>query len=103
MLVEFAVTPLGFEDLRSSVEEMLNVIDAMGIAYRLTPMGVCLEGEWSDVLPVIRLCHARMRCLAPRVETTIRIQDEPGRGQRARAFLEAAHQAAAPSAWDRSD
>jgi uncharacterized protein (TIGR00106 family) len=79
MLVELSVIPLGGNThLSTPIAEVLKLIDASGIRYQLTPSGTCIEGEWDEVMPVVRLCHERMRGLSSHVFTTIRIEDEEG-------------------------
>lgn len=79
MLFEFSITPLGGDShLSARIAEALKIVDASGLRYELTPMGTCVEGEWDDVVEVIRLCHDRVRGLSPHVFTTIRIEDEEG-------------------------
>lgn len=79
MLVEFSITPLGGDThLSTRLAEALKIVDASGLPYQLTPMGTCVEGEWDEVVPIIRLCHDRLRGLSPHVFTTIRIEDEEG-------------------------
>jgi uncharacterized protein (TIGR00106 family) len=65
MLVELSVIPLGGNThLSTPIAEVLKLIDASGIRYQLTPSGTCIEGEWDEVMPVVRLCHERMRGLS---------------------------------------
>ncbi len=79
MLAELTIVPVGGDaHLAGRIAEALKIVDASGLAYQLTPSGTCIEGEWDEVMPVIRLCHDRVRGLAPHVFTTIRIEDEEG-------------------------
>ena len=38
------------------VARVLRIIKASGLPYLLTPMGTCIEGEWSAVMAVIDSC-----------------------------------------------
>lgn len=79
MLVELSIVPLGCGDhLSEPLAEVLDAIDRSGIPYRLTPSGTCLEGEWDEVMPLVRECHRRMRLRSRHVFTTVRIEDEEG-------------------------
>src|SRR5204863_1534642 len=51
---------------------------ASGLPYVLTPSGTCIEGDWDEVMAVVRQCHERVRQSSPHVLTTIRIEDEEG-------------------------
>lgn len=79
MLAEFSIIPVGGDThLSSRIAEALKIVDASGLPYRLTPSGTCLEGDWEEIMPVVRRCHDRLRGLSPHVFTTIRIEDEEG-------------------------
>jgi uncharacterized protein (TIGR00106 family) len=79
MLAELTIVPLGRgEHLSTAIAEVLDVVDRSGIRYKFTPSGTCLEGEWGEVMEVVRKCHARARESSRHVLTTIRIEDEDG-------------------------
>ena len=79
MLVELSIVPLGLgEHLSVPLAEVLDIVDRSGIPYKLTPSGTCLEGEWDEVMALVRTCHVRMRDRSAHVFTTIRIEDEEG-------------------------
>ena len=79
MLFELSMVPLnGHMHTSSEIAEVVKIIDASGLAYRLTPTGTCLEGTWEEVMPVIHRCHDQMCQLAPHVLTTIGIEYEDG-------------------------
>ncbi len=57
MLLEFSVFPMGKgESVSSYVARSLEIIDRSGVPYRLNAMGTVLEGEWDDVIGVVRQC-----------------------------------------------
>jgi uncharacterized protein (TIGR00106 family) len=79
MLVELSIIPIGGgEHLSSEIAEALKIIDASGLRYQLTPAGTCIEGEWDEVMPLVRQCHDRVRETSPHLVTTIRIEDDRG-------------------------
>jgi uncharacterized protein (TIGR00106 family) len=79
MLVELSIVPLGGDThLSEEIASVLEIVDASGLPYELTPAGTCIEGEWEQVLSLIRRCHERTRERSPHVFTTIRIEDEEG-------------------------
>lgn len=74
MLVEFSMSPLGKgESVGEYVARSLEIIDASGLPYRLNPMGTVMEGEWDDVMNVIRQCLERMSADCDRVTCSIKI------------------------------
>jgi uncharacterized protein (TIGR00106 family) len=79
MLAELSIVPLGRgEHLSAALAEILDVVDRSGIRYKFTPSGTCVEGNWDEVMDVVRLAHAKAREGSRHVFTTIRIEDEAG-------------------------
>lgn len=79
MLAEFTVVPIGVgESLSKYVSESLKIIDGSGINYRINPMGTVVEGEYDEVMAVVKKCHENMLRHANRVVTTIKIDDRKG-------------------------
>jgi uncharacterized protein (TIGR00106 family) len=79
MLFELTITPLGRgTHLSKDLAEVLKIVDDSGVRYVLTPFGTCLEGEWEEVMPVVRRCHDQARTVSSHVMTTIRAEDEAG-------------------------
>jgi len=62
MLIEFSIIPIGHNTHTSGeLAKVLQLIDASGLLYQLTPSGTCIEGEWDEVMRLIRQCHERVR------------------------------------------
>jgi uncharacterized protein (TIGR00106 family) len=79
MLVELSINPLGSgTHLSHDLSEILKLIDDSGIRYGLTPLGTCIEGEWDEVMAVVKRCHEKARSMSAHVFTTLRIEDEEG-------------------------
>jgi len=79
MLVELSVTPLGRgTHLSKDVAEVLRIIDDSGLPYCLTPTGTCIEGDWDEVMALVKRCHQQARSSSSHVLTTIRMEDEEG-------------------------
>lgn len=79
MLVELSITPLtGDSHISEEIAGILDIIDDADVPYPLTPTGTCLEGEWDEVMPVIRPCHEQAPEYAPHVITDLKIEDEAG-------------------------
>ena len=83
VLVEFSMSPLDKgESVSKYVSRSLDIISNSGVPYRLGPMGTCLEGEWDDVMGVIKQCYDRMSQDCARVTCSIKIdarKDKTGR------------------------
>jgi uncharacterized protein (TIGR00106 family) len=79
MLIELSIIPLNHDShISKEIAEALKIIDESGLPYQLTPLGTCIEGEWDEVMPLVRKCHDRVRKTCSHIFTTIRIEDEKG-------------------------
>ncbi len=79
MLVQLNTIPLGGDThLSDEIAEVLRVIDRAGLPYQLTPTGTCIEGEWDEVMELVRQCHELLRRTSPHVITSIYIEDQEG-------------------------
>jgi uncharacterized protein (TIGR00106 family) len=78
MIIEFSVVPIGRgEALAGPVARILDLVDKSGLPYQLTAMGTLVEGDWDEVLGLVRRCHEAMRGETGRVYTHITIDDHP--------------------------
>jgi len=76
MLASFSVVPVGAgEELKQYIADIVRIIAASGLEYRLGAMETTVEGDPDEVWELIRRCHERMRALTPRVLTHIAIDD----------------------------
>ncbi|WP_447976584.1 MTH1187 family thiamine-binding protein [Candidatus Nitrospira bockiana] len=79
VLLEFSMSPLGKgESVGKYVARSLDIIDKSGVPYRLNPMGTVLEGEWNEVMEVVRRCYERMKKDCNRISCTIKIDYRKG-------------------------
>ena len=79
MLVELSIMPLGGNShLSGEIAKALDLIDSSGLRYQLTATATLIEGEWDEVMPLIRRCHERMRESSSHIITTIKIEDDAG-------------------------
>jgi uncharacterized protein (TIGR00106 family) len=61
LLVEFSLTPIGRGPSVSPwVSRSIDIVDRSGVPYRLGPMGTCVEGEWDEVMGLLKACFDRM-------------------------------------------
>jgi uncharacterized protein (TIGR00106 family) len=80
MLVEFSIVPLGAGcSISDQVAEILKIVAASGLPYKVNPMGTVVEGGWNDVFSLIKKCHSAMARHEERVLTRILIDDRRGR------------------------
>ncbi len=79
MIAEFSIVPIGVgESLSAHVARAFEVIQASGVAYEHHAMGTNLEGEWDEVMRVIKACRDRLLETSNRVSLSIKIDDRVG-------------------------
>ena len=80
LLLEFSMSPMDKgESVSQFVSRSLNIIDESGVDYRLNPMGTVLEGEWDEVMGVVKRCYERMSEDCTRVTCSIKIDYRKGK------------------------
>ena len=83
MLVEFSVIPIGIgSSLGAQLAEVLKIVDASGLPYKLNPMGTVVEGEWDEIMKLVKKCHGTVMKKGERTVTTITIDDRKGKPNR---------------------
>ncbi len=75
MLAEFSINPMNTEHMSRDVARVIETLQATGLAYRLGPMGTCVEGDLDQILAAIRRCHQAVAAGHERVITTVVIDD----------------------------
>ena len=79
VLLEFSMFPLDRgESLSPFVARSLDIIDRSGLDYRCHSMGTILEGEFDQVIDVVRQCFEAMAADCDRVECTIKLDYRKG-------------------------
>ncbi|HCU95587.1 MAG TPA: hypothetical protein DHU96_23900 [Actinobacteria bacterium] len=79
MLAAFSITPLGAgESVGDHVAEAVRIVRASGLPSDTNAMFTNVEGEWDEILAVIRACIDKVSETAPRVTVTIKLDWRPG-------------------------
>ena len=74
VLLEFSMTPLDKgESVSEYVSRSLEIISQSSVDYRLNPMGTVLEGEWDEVMGVVKQCYEKMSSDCKRITCGIKI------------------------------
>jgi uncharacterized protein (TIGR00106 family) len=79
------------ESLSHYVARSIDIIDRSGLPYQTHAMGTVLEGEFDQVLDVVRRCYEAMAADCQRIECSIKIDARkagPGRLRSKVATLE---------------
>ncbi|MGA1841078.1 MAG: MTH1187 family thiamine-binding protein [bacterium] len=76
MLAEFSIIPLGKDESVSGfVAKAVEIVHQSGLAYRVNSMGTVIEGNWAEVMDIIKKCHDEIKKEARRLITSITIDD----------------------------
>jgi uncharacterized protein (TIGR00106 family) len=79
MIVAFSVTPLGVgEDVASYVADAVRVVRDSGLPNRTDAMFTSVEGDWDDVMAVVKAACDAVAARAPRVSVTLKADIRPG-------------------------
>ena len=79
ILLEFSMSPLGKgESVGAYVARSLEIVEKSGLDYRLHAMGTILEGEWDEVMAIVKECYEAMRVDCPRISCSIKIDAREG-------------------------
>ena len=81
MLAAFSVTPLGVgESVGEVVADAVRIVRESGLPNETNAMFTNVEGEWDEVMGVIRRCVDAVAARAPRVSVVIKIDHRPDAG-----------------------
>ena len=79
MLVAFSVTPLGAgEEVGALVAEAVRVVRESGLPNRTDAMFTTVEGEWDEVMAVVKAATEAVTALAPRASLVLKADLRPG-------------------------
>lgn len=79
MLAAFSLTPLGSGDsVGAAVAEAVRLVRSSGLPHETNAMFTNIEGEWDEVMDLIRRCVDRVGQDAPRVSAVIKLDVRPG-------------------------
>lgn len=79
MIVAFSITPLGVgEDVGEYVADAVRVVRASGLPNRTDAMFTSIEGDWDEVMEVVRRAVAVVEERAPRVSLVLKADLRPG-------------------------
>jgi uncharacterized protein (TIGR00106 family) len=79
MLAAFSITPMGTgESVGDLVAETVRIVRASGLPSETNAMFTNVEGEWDEVMAVIKACVDTMAQVAPRVSVVVKLDHRPG-------------------------
>lgn len=79
MIIAFSVSPLGVgEDVGEYVADAVRVVRASGLPNRTDAMFTTIEGDWDEVMAVVKAACEAVAARAPRVSMTLKADIRPG-------------------------
>ena len=79
MLVAFSITPLGAGDsVGELVADAVRVVRESGLPNRTDSMFTTIEGEWDEVMDVVKRATDAVAAKAPRVSLVLKADIRPG-------------------------
>ncbi|WP_309113902.1 MTH1187 family thiamine-binding protein [Saccharothrix sp.] len=80
MLVAFSVSPLGGESdsVAAAVAEAVRVVRESGLPNQTNAMFTLVEGEWDEVMAVVKKATEVVQATAPRVGLVLKADIRPG-------------------------
>ncbi|WP_026065715.1 thiamine-binding protein [Actinoalloteichus spitiensis] len=95
MLVAFSVSPTGGargeespDSVSNAVSEAVRIVRDSGLPYELSSMYTTIEGEWDEVMDVVRRATDAVLARAPRASLVIKADIRPGFTGQLRAKVE---------------
>jgi len=78
-LLEFSMWPIGQgESVSEQVARSLDIIDKSGVPYRLNAMGTVMEGDYDELMAVVKQCFERMARDCNRIACTLKFDYRRG-------------------------
>ena len=83
VIIDLCVVPLGVGvSVSSYIVACEQIITAAGLTSSLHAYGTNIEGEWDEVMAVVKKCHEKVHEMgAPRITTTIKLGTRVDRHQ----------------------
>ncbi|MFJ9365085.1 MTH1187 family thiamine-binding protein [Nocardia sp. NPDC101769] len=79
MIIAFSVTPLGVgEDVGRAVAEAVRIVRASGLPNETNAMFTTIEGEWDEVMAVVKQATDAVMAVAPRCSLVLKADIRPG-------------------------
>lgn len=81
MLVAFSISPSTADETGSvgaAVAEAVRIVRASGLPHETTSMFTTIEGEWDEVMGVVKQCVDALSARSPRVSLVLKADIRPG-------------------------
>ena len=79
MLAAFSITPLGAGDsVSGAVADAVRLVRESGLPNETNAMFTNVEGEWDEVMALLKSCVLKLAERAPRVSVVLKLDYRPG-------------------------
>ena len=79
MIAAFSITPLGGdESVGEAAAEAVRLVRQSGLPNETNAMFTNVEGEWDEVMSLVKACVEKVSQSAPRVSVVIKVDHRPG-------------------------
>jgi len=79
MLCAFSITPLGVgESVGAVVADAVRIVRESGLPNETNAMFTNVEGDWDEVIALLKRCVDEVAAVAPRVSVVVKIDHRPG-------------------------
>lgn len=78
MLFGITLCPMGDESLARPVADFIDDLEAADLSHQVSAMETVVEGEWDQVMPVVRGAYQRLLGSHDRVFLEIRVDEHRG-------------------------
>ena len=79
MIAVFSITPLGTgESVGATVAEAVRLVRESGLPNETNAMFTNVEGDWDEVMGLVKTCVEKVAEASPRVSVVIKIDYRPG-------------------------
>ena len=97
MIAAFSISPLGAgESVSDAVAECVRIVRDSGLPNETNAMFTNIEGEWDEVMAVIKRCVDHVASVAPRVSLVVKIDHRAGVTGALRSKVESVERRLAP-------
>jgi uncharacterized protein (TIGR00106 family) len=79
MLAAFSISPLGAGDsVSGAVADAVRLVRESGLPNETNAMFTNVEGEWDEVMALLKACVLKVAESAPRVSVVVKLDYRPG-------------------------
>lgn len=79
MLLAFSIAPVGAgESVSAEVAEVIRLVRESGLPNETNAMFTNVEGEWDEVMSLVKACTEKLAERAPRVSLVMKVDYRPG-------------------------